>query len=150
MKKYSHGKHGYNYPQIHWRIINRGRHDDIWANPVKGESTPYIETIPDGALRFPWLIPYAQPKEGAAEEQQKTFEILKTWEKPVHFIFGANDPIFLPSWGRSWAQLIPRATFAEIEQAGHFLQEDASGEIVTKFLTASNSSQAKKLKPFSV
>ena len=92
-----------------------------------------------GALRFPWLIPYAQPKEGAAEEQQKTFEILKTWQKPVHFIFGANDPIFLPSWGRSWAQLIPRATFSEIEHAGHFLQEDAGGEIVTKCLNAFNS-----------
>ena len=35
-------------------------------------------------------------------------------------------------------KLIPRATFTEIEQAGHFVQEDAGGEIVTKFLTASS------------
>ena len=90
-----------------------------------------------GARRFPWLIPYAQPKEGAAKKQEKAFEALKSWKKPIHFIFGENDPIFLPRWGRAWANLIPTATFDEIPNAGHFCQEDAGPEIVTKFLTVS-------------
>ena len=52
----------------------------------------------------------------------------------MHVIFGANDPIFTPEWGRQWAGMIPGATFDAIERASHFCQEDAGEEIAHKLL----------------
>ena len=82
-----------------------------------------------GARRFPWCIPYAEPEAGAAVQQAKAFDALKIWSGPVNVIFGANDPIFTPEWGKTWAQMIPGATFDVVERAGHFCQEDAGKEI---------------------
>jgi haloalkane dehalogenase len=87
-----------------------------------------------GARRFPWCIPFAEPDAGAAVRQAQAFDSLKRWSKPVHVIFGADDPIFPPAWGKQWANLIPGATFDTIERAGHFCQEDAGAEIVTRLL----------------
>lgn len=87
-----------------------------------------------GARRFPWCIPFAEPEAGAADRQVEAFEALKQWSKPVHVIFGADDPIFPPSWGKYWAEMIPGATFDVIERAGHFCQEDAGEEIATRLL----------------
>jgi haloalkane dehalogenase len=87
-----------------------------------------------GARRFPWCIPFAEPEAGSAMRQANAFENLKTWKGPIHFIFGANDPIFPPSWGRRWSSLVPSSSFDIIENAGHFCQEDAGEEIVSQFL----------------
>lgn len=87
-----------------------------------------------GARRFPWCIPFAEPDAGAADRQAAAFEALKSWDGPVNVIFGADDPIFVPSWGESWAGMIPGATFDVIEKAGHFCQEDAGEDIVARLL----------------
>lgn len=86
-----------------------------------------------GPRRLPWLLPFAEPEAGAADEQARCFEALKSWRKPAHFIFGANDGAFTPAWGRSWAATIPGATFDEVD-AGHFVQEDAAEDAVSIFL----------------
>lgn len=90
-----------------------------------------------GARRFPWCIPFAEPEAGAATRQAAAFEALTHWPKPAHVIFGVDDPIFTPAWGRQWAGLIPGATFDSIERAGHFCQEDAGPEIVACLLDRS-------------
>ncbi len=87
-----------------------------------------------GARRFPWCIPFAEPEAGAAGRQAQAFEALKRWPKPVHVIFGEDDPIFPPESGKAWAETIPGATFDAIERAGHFCQEDAGAEIVARLL----------------
>ena len=87
-----------------------------------------------GARRFPWCIPFAEPIAGLAQKQESTFIALQSWTKPVHFIFGADDPIFPPSWGKTWASKIPGATFNTIQRAGHFCQEDAGPEIVVQLI----------------
>ena len=87
-----------------------------------------------GARRFPWCIPFAEPEAGSAKRQAQTFEALKHWSKPAHVIFGASDPIFTPTWGKQWADMIPGATFDVIERAGHFCQEDAGEEIAVRLL----------------
>lgn len=87
-----------------------------------------------GARRFPWCIPFAEPEAGAADRHAAAFAALKSWPKPVHVIFGADDPIFPPSWGRQWADMIPGATFDVIEKAGHFCQEDGGAEIAARLL----------------
>jgi len=97
---------------------------------------PFTGSIPAkaGARRFPWCLPFAEPEAGGAARQAQAFEALKQWQKPAHIIFGAADPVFTPKWGAQWAKMIPGATFDEIEQAGHFCQEDAGGEIVARLL----------------
>ena len=87
-----------------------------------------------GARRFPWCIPFAEPEAGSAARQSAAFEALKQWTKPVHVIFGDSDPVFPQEWGRQWSEMIPGATFDEIERAGHFCQEDAGEEIVACLL----------------
>ena len=87
-----------------------------------------------GARRFPWCIPFAEPEAGSAARQADAFEKLKKRKRPIHFIFGGNDPIFPPSWGREWSTLVPNSSFDVIENAGHFCQEDAGEEIVSRFL----------------
>jgi len=87
-----------------------------------------------GARRFPWCITFAKPEEGSAARQEAAFEALKSWQKPVHVIFGASDPIFTPEWGQKWARMIPGATFDAIERASHFCQEDAGEEIAMRLL----------------
>ena len=87
-----------------------------------------------GARRFPWCIPFAEPEAGSAARQANAFEKLKKWKSPIHFIFGGNDRIFPPSWGREWSSLVPSSSFDVIKNAGHFCQEDAGEEIVSRFL----------------
>lgn len=86
-----------------------------------------------GARRFPWLIPFAEPEAGNAQDQERCFNALKQWTKPAHFIFGGGDQSFTPESGRKWAATIPGATFDVIEEAGHFVQEDAPQRVVAIF-----------------
>lgn len=76
-----------------------------------------------GALRWPWMLPFAQPEAGAAERQAAAFAALASWDKPAHVIFGDQDQGFTPAWGRQFAAHIPGATFDTVEGAGHFVQE---------------------------
>ena len=47
----------------------------------------------------PGASPLPSLKRGSAARQEAAFEALKSWQKPVHVIFGASDPIFAPEWG---------------------------------------------------
>ena len=76
-----------------------------------------------GALRWPWMLPFAQPEAGAAERQAAAFAALASWDKPAHVIFGDRDTTFTPEWGRQFAAHIPGATFDTVEGAGHWVQE---------------------------
>jgi haloalkane dehalogenase len=87
-----------------------------------------------GPRRFPWCLPFEQPKEGAADRQADAFEVLSRWDIPKNLIFGTSDPIFTEAWGREWAACLPDATFDSIPSAGHFVQEDAAPEVVETFL----------------
>lgn len=92
-------------------------------NP-QGYLAPFhSEDATAGAYRWPWMLPFAQPEEGGAERQERAYEALARWNKPAHVIFGAEDPIFTPEWGREFADHIPGATFDTVPGAGHFVQE---------------------------
>ena len=87
-----------------------------------------------GPRRFPWCIPFAEPEAGAADSQARAHDALTRWTKPVHVIFGLDDPIFPGEQGRQWSEIIPGATFDGIPRAGHYIQEDAGPEVVATFL----------------
>ena len=87
-----------------------------------------------GPRRFPLSLPFYNPVGGAAEDQARHFEVLKGWDKPVHFIWGGADAVFTEAWGRQWASLHPQATFDLLPEARHFLQETHGGTIADLFL----------------
>ncbi len=91
-------------------------------------------TFKAGIRRFPWCLPFAQPIEGNAADQQRCFEALKAWDKPAHFIFGDADAIFTYDWAQQWSSMIKGATLDRLAGAEHFLQQDAPDELVTAIL----------------
>lgn len=76
-----------------------------------------------GALRWPWMLPFMNPREGGAERQAKAYAALARWNKPAHVIFGETDQIFNVEWGQQFAAHISGATFDIIRGAGHMVQE---------------------------
>ena len=86
-----------------------------------------------GPRRFPLSLPFDNPEGGNAEVQTKNFEALRSWQRPVHFIWGLRDETFNEDWGRKWASFYPQATFDGVD-AGHFLQETHGPEIASLLL----------------
>ncbi len=82
-----------------------------------------------GPRRFPLSLPFDNPEGGNALVQTRCFEALRSWTKPVHFIWGVRDNVFTEEWGRKWAALYPQATFDPLD-AGHMVQESHGPEIV--------------------
>ena len=85
-----------------------------------------------GALRWPWMLPFAQPEEGAAQRQERAFNALANWNEPAHFFFGEQDQVFTVDWGRKFSAHVPGSTFDVIEGASHFVQE--TGEPLAKLI----------------
>ena len=86
-----------------------------------------------GPRRFPLSLPFDNPEGGNAEVQTNNFEALRSWHRPIHFIWGLRDEVFDEDWGRKWADHYPQATFDGLD-AGHFLQETHGPEIVSLLL----------------
>lgn len=76
-----------------------------------------------GPRQFPLSIPVHDPERGNAAAQATHFAAINSTRLPVHFVWGAQDDVFPSAWGRSWRALIPQATWDELPDAGHFLQE---------------------------
>jgi haloalkane dehalogenase len=110
------------------------------AEPLTPEQAfaAYEAPFPDraskaGPRRFPHSLPIDNESVGNAAVQARDFEHLKRWQKPIYFIWGIRDPVFTEEWGRSWAAMMPQATFDPLE-AGHFLQESHGAEAAALLL----------------
>jgi haloalkane dehalogenase len=85
-----------------------------------------------GVLAFPELVP-TDPEHPNAAPMGAVRDALRRWQKPALVLFSDSDPIFPPSVGERFAELLPGALPAEtIEQAGHFLQEDAGERLAAR------------------
>lgn len=87
-----------------------------------------------GPRRLPWCLPFAEPGAGGAAWQQRCHEQLRSWDGPVHFVWGDADVIFTWEWAEQWAATVPEATLDRIAGAGHFVQEDAPQDCVEAVL----------------
>lgn len=72
-----------------------------------------------GALRWPWMLPFAEPEAGNAVRQEAAWSKLASWDKPAHVVFGDSDRVFTEEWGRQFAEHIPGATFTSVKGEGH-------------------------------
>jgi len=85
------------------------------------------------ALTFPRLVP-VRPDTLAAYENRAAIEVLKTLDIPTFLPWGDRDPITAPSQ-KHLASIFKNATIPEpIQNAGHFIQEDAGEEVAKRIL----------------
>ncbi len=83
-----------------------------------------------GARAWPLLVPTDPGMEGT-DEMRTAAKRLSAWEKPAFVLFGDSDPIF-HDIRDPLRESIPTATDQPdvwVEDAGHFLQEDAGERI---------------------
>jgi len=94
-----------------------------------------------GAHRFPLIVPMTPDDPGAAE-MGSVLAALGSWQFPAQVLFSTGDPTFSTGVGERMASHIPGAGGLEtIEEAGHFLQEDAGEEVgaaIATFLAATD------------
>lgn len=91
------------------------------------------DTFKVAARRFPLLVPIT-PDDPASEDNRKAWESLKKYDRPFLTLFGDMDPV-TKGGERVLQKLIPGSAGQPheiIENAGHFIQEDAGEELAEK------------------
>jgi haloalkane dehalogenase len=81
-----------------------------------------------GARAFPLMLPTSPEMPGAAEGK-RALEALRDDERPTLMLWADSDPVLPPKVGEAFAAGIGRDAPRPIENASHFLQEDAGEEI---------------------
>ncbi len=84
-------------------------------------------------------IPVSETDASYAEMQRIEDGLSQFAHIPVLLIWGMHDPVLPPTVLRRWQAIYPHATTYEMEDASHFLQEDAPDQIIgwiETFLTA--------------
>jgi haloalkane dehalogenase len=81
-----------------------------------------------GARAFPLILP-TSPDMPGAEAGRRVLEAFRADERPTLMLWADSDPVLPPQTGRRFAEAIGRPEPEPIENASHFLQEDA-GEAI--------------------
>jgi haloalkane dehalogenase len=81
-----------------------------------------------GARAFPLMLPITPEMPGAAAGK-RALEALRDDDRPTLMLWADSDPVLPPETGRRFAEAIGRPEPEPIEDASHFLQEDAGEEI---------------------
>ena len=85
-------------------------------------------SVRGGIAAFPKMIPTNGRHENASYISEIS-QTLQGWDIPVLVCFSDKDIAFKPDAGRAIAEMVPNGRFHLIENAGHYLQEDAGEEI---------------------
>ena len=81
-----------------------------------------------GAKAFPLILPTSPEMPGAAAGKRAQ-ETLEADERPVLVLWADSDPVLPFKVGEAFARLIGAGAPTKIENASHFLQEDAGEQI---------------------
>jgi haloalkane dehalogenase len=95
-----------------------------------------------GARAFPLILPTAPEMPGAAEGR-RALEALRGDDRPTLVLWADRDPVLPFEVGEAFARLIGAPAPRRIEDASHFLQEDAGeeiGQVVSSFCASPDSS----------
>ena len=87
-----------------------------------------------GIAAFPKMIP-TKPSHPNYEYINEIDDALQEWNLPVLVMFSDKDPVFNVEEGQRIAGMVPDGRFQVVENAGHFLQEDAGEEIAERMVT---------------
>jgi haloalkane dehalogenase len=103
----------------------RGMSDEVAAAYDAPFPTPESKA---GARAFPLMLP-TSPDMPGAEAGKRTLEALRTDPRPKLHLWADSDPIIPFKVGEKFAEAINAEPPRKIENASHFLQEDAGPEI---------------------
>lgn len=105
--------------------VARGMDDEVKAAYDAPYPNPESKA---GARAFPLLIPTSPDMPGAAEGQV-VLDALTADERPKLLLWADSDPIIPPKVGAKFAERIGADAPEPVDNASHFLQEDAGEEI---------------------
>ena len=114
----------------------RGMADDVVA--AYDAPFPTMESKA-GARAFPLMLPTSPEMPGAAAGS-RVLEALRADERPKLLLWADSDPILPPQVGEKFAAALGAEPPRLIENASHFLQEDAGeeiGEAIAEWLASS-------------
>jgi haloalkane dehalogenase len=124
------------------RLVQSGCRSALAPEVLAGYDAPYPnESYKVGPRAMPLLVP-TRPDDPATEANRKAWTTLSTLRLPFLCAFSDGDPITGPM-GPILQRTVPGAAGRDhptITGAGHFLQEDAGGELadaVVRFVTGS-------------
>ena len=103
----------------------RGMDDEIAAAYDAPFPTPESKA---GARAFPLMLPTSPDMPGAAAGK-RVLEALRSDQRPAMVLWADSDPVLPFKVGEAFADLIGADAPTKIENASHFLQEDAGEEI---------------------
>jgi haloalkane dehalogenase len=112
------------------RLVQSGCRTTLAADVRAAYDAPFPDETYKAAPRsMPDLVP-TTPDDPASAANQQAWQRLSSWDKPFLVAFSDRDPItslMAPVLHRA----VPGAQVVTIAGAGHFVQEDAGGELAT-------------------
>ena len=121
-------KNGYLEPAL----VGTTFHTDTLTEPIlQAYRAPF--PTPESRLALLWWsrdIPVSETDVSYAEMKRIEHALPLFSQTPLLLIWGMQDPVLSPTVLRYWQRVYPHARMHEIEDASHFLQEDAHDRIV--------------------
>ena len=126
-------------------LVDGGTHRELSEEEKAAYEAPFPDAASQaGARALPLLVPRTDDDPGA-QRLSWAREQLSQWHAPTIVLWGAADNVLPVSIGESFAKAIPTCGEVElIDDAGHFLQEDAGEQIgarIARFIAESDPSQ---------
>ena len=110
-------------------LVRGGCKNDPGDAVIAAYDAPYsTPTSKAGARAFPLLIP-TEPEAPGAAEGRRVADALRTDDRPTLILWADSDPVLPFSVGERLSERLNYPDPRPIENAGHFLQEDAGEEI---------------------
>jgi haloalkane dehalogenase len=110
-------------------LVRRACFTDPGDEVAAAYDAPYADGASKaGARAFPLMLP-TEPDAPGAEAGQRVLAALTNDRRPALLLWADNDPVLTLDTGRRFAQAIGRDEPEVIENASHFLQEDAGPQI---------------------
>ena len=110
-------------------LVRGGCKNDPGDEVIAAYDAPYPSPESKaGARAFPLIVP-TEPDAPGAAEGQRVADALRTDDRPTLLLWADSDPVLPFSVGERLAERLNFPAPQPIENAGHFLQEDAGEEI---------------------
>ncbi len=117
------------------RLIEAGTVRGLSEDARTGYALPFpTPESKAGVGAFPGLVP-TDPDHPNTAPMNRVRDALRDWTKPALVVWGADDRVLPAALAEAFVELIPGAEGPVlIEDAGHFLQEDAPDELAAAIL----------------
>ena len=120
-------------------LVRRACHTDPGDEVVAAYDAPYPNLASKaGARAFPLILPLSPDMPGA-QAGQRVLDAMRSDSRPKLFLWADSDPVLPLSVGERFASALG-GQLEVVEQAGHFLQEDAGeriGRRIAEWLSSS-------------